>query len=297
MTNIDSVPYKNEQNPEFKICVPHPILSNYIKYYWLLKDDGNQASTAELMLPDGYGEIIFNRIKEPYQRWEIGQQGRDVVDGSYVIANNGKSIFAQRVREIDMIGVKLSTAGLYNLFKVPIHEFSKSPVTFEELENADINLLETRLYEKHSLLEVKTLLDEFFMRRISMYEENHFTNAVHTIHAHRGLINVESVAKKLNVHYSTLERCFKKHAGLTPKDFQKLLRFRYSYLDFKSNPHQFLSERKYYSWDYYDQSHFIKEFASFLSVSPTRFIASKTDYSVAVSHQHLDQQSATRIIY
>ncbi|WP_353098108.1 helix-turn-helix domain-containing protein, partial [Empedobacter brevis] len=64
-----------------------------------------------------------------------------------------------------------------------------------------------------------------------------------------------------------LNRIFKKHLGKSPSEYRKIFRFRNSLLNKKESKN--LTELS--SKDYYDQSHFIKDFKSITKRNPNQF--------------------------
>ncbi|WP_299247551.1 helix-turn-helix domain-containing protein [uncultured Aquimarina sp.] len=272
----------------FRIIEPHWQLKNFVQYYWILKDNGMGESVPELLLPDGYAEIIFNRINESYKRVESNSpENSSLLNKSYTVSSNGKSVFAQRVNKIDMIGVKLMPNFLHKILGIPLTEISKEPVYIENLNNCDISLLEIMLLENDTTHEVKKILDRFFLGKLDEFTPTHFSNALSIIHTSNGKFDIKSVLNTLNIHYSTLERSFKKYSGMSPKSFQRMIRFRNCYSALQKETTNFMNERQYLDYGYYDQNHFIKDFKFFLSTTPSQLIKSKVDFSTDVTHEHL----------
>jgi len=67
---------------------------------------------------------------------------------------------------------------------------------------------------------------------------------------------------------------FKKYVGLTPKAFQRIIRFNEIFQKIKGNKQVAWAEIAY-QCGYSDQSHFIKEFTHFSGFNPQEFIAQK----------------------
>ena len=82
---------------------------------------------------------------------------------------------------------------------------------------------------------------------------------------------LKEVQLEMNLSERTLERLIKEYVGMTPKVYSRIVRFQSSLdllrqADFKS-----LTELTYQS-EYFDQSHFIREFKEFTGTSPRSFL-------------------------
>ena len=76
-----------------------------------------------------------------------------------------------------------------------------------------------------------------------------------------------------------LERNFKKQIGLTPKQLSKVIRLQATLQMLLNQTTRTLTDIAYES-EYYDQSHFIKDFKEFTGLTPKEFL---TDEKMALS--------------
>lgn len=83
-------------------------------------------------------------------------------------------------------------------------------------------------------------------------------------------LNVDSMAKKLDISTPSLFRLFKNHLGQSPKGYLKTLRFRNALNDILNN-NSSLSDITYLN-QFYDQAHFINDFKSFSGYSPKQLL-------------------------
>src|SRR5690606_33901143 len=90
-----------------------------------------------------------------------------------------------------------------------------------------------------------------------------------------GSTNVRMLQKMTNTSPKTLERSFKTEIGMTPKMYQRLLRF--------NQARQYMEENGYIEdwWEmvlrfgFYDRSHFISEFRFFTGQAPKQYICNR----------------------
>lgn len=82
----------------------------------------------------------------------------------------------------------------------------------------------------------------------------------------KGMLPVKELTKKFPYSERTLERIFHKEVGATPYRFICLVRFNYIIRELQKNEYKTLTEL-IQQYDYYDQSHFEKDFKKFLGQS------------------------------
>lgn len=174
-------------------------------------------------------------------------------------------LFGQKTRAVEYhfekgdfeaYGYKLRPGGLFSLFNISADELTDG---FIEL-NSDMyqSALETDsaikiLPEKNTPPDIlKTILAE--------------------IHTQKGDINLGTLIAKFKIGYKQIERLFRRHIGLTPKLYARILRFNNS-LKLHNHPIYNLTDIAYQS-GYFDQNHFIKEAKIFTGHTPSKLLRS-----------------------
>ena len=262
---------------------PHPGLAHLIKFYWVLKDRSPAAPRPEWMLPDPYSEIIFNRIKAPYHRLSKGEVASQICE-SYVIASNGSPVQAAKIEAIDMVGIKLLPHALQAIVGCRVNELTR-PVSLLALGNATLKRLADKLMQDMPEAELKMLLDEAMFNLLSSIKTPLVFQAMDLQVRQRGLLRIDALAEQVGINISTLEKGFKKYVGISPKAFQKMVRFRNFYqsqlqsTDLEEKPH-------FYDFGYYDQNHLIKEFKYFTGRTPSQSFLQSAELSFEITNQH-----------
>ena len=110
--------------------------------------------------------------------------------------------------------------------------------------------------------------------------ENRNTTAIDKvidiIHEKEGMLSVNELLGNIPFGQKTLETQFKKIVGLTPSKYIRLHRFLNLMRQFEKNT---LSLKDLiYMYDYYDESHFNRDFKSFTSKTPKQFF--KNEYVI-----------------
>ena len=111
-------------------------------------------------------------------------------------------------------------------------------------------------------------LDDWFLRRLDRGKEGFVTEV---LGERSGINNLTEIREKTNYSYSTLERYFKKETGMTPKKFQSLQRYKQAVEEiYNSRSDDWMHYVEKYN--YYDQSHFIKEVKRYTRFTPSQLL-------------------------
>lgn len=84
-------------------------------------------------------------------------------------------------------------------------------------------------------------------------------------------LNLNHLASALNISQRYLQKTFLEQVGITQKQFLRMIRFQKTLHEMSSGG-QWNFTSLAYDNNYYDQSHFIKEFRSFTGLSPSEFV-------------------------
>jgi AraC-like DNA-binding protein len=106
------------------------------------------------------------------------------------------------------------------------------------------------------------------------------TPLVDFIYEKKGLLTLRELLDKYPYSERTLERLFKKEVGASPYRFICLVRFNYVIREIECNPDIAISNL-IAQYDYYDHSHFEKDFQKFLGQSVTQY---KNDFNPLLTH-------------
>ena len=95
--------------------------------------------------------------------------------------------------------------------------------------------------------------------------------AIDLIRAKEGLLSIETILKEVNLSQKTLETQFKKIIGLTPGKYIRLYRF--LKLMKKYNNQELNLQDLIFKYNYYDSSHFNKDFKLFMNDTPSSYFS------------------------
>lgn len=244
----------------------------------------------ELILPDGYAELILN-CGEPYTWRNPTQQAERTIQTVHIVGERDASILVDLPSGLNQVGVKFKPAGLFTLLRQPLSELVNQMVSSDELGDSSLQMLGEQVFDASTEAAKIEVLNTFFLRRLLVVDAPNLLveKALRMILRQQGNLRIDSLKDVLGVHYKTLERRFKTHVGLTPKVFARVVRFKHTYKRFHSlaakDPAFFLD------LGYYDQNHFIKDFKYFLHTTPAAYLRQRQAVSDEIVRRGLVERS------
>ena len=245
-------------------------LQKHIDHYWIITD---------------VQEVFFNQ-SALYAYPGITPDMLIVLDGYYTFTylgkkyQNNKSLLFSFIHDkvfLDVsnlkafIVVKFKSRGLASLLPFigfTSEELMKKPVTYtEELFGGSMIDFENHLTQLPQG-EIAAHLDDLFTNAFQKEREGFMVDMAMHVNTN---YNLKEIMRLTNYSYSTLERYFKKETGITPKKYQSLRRFKTTIQELYTtqNPDWMYYVMKF---DFFDQSHFIKEIKKYSSFTPAQLL-------------------------
>ena len=245
-------------------------------YFWVdpKADSGSRGEVPrrwqpQLLLPDGYSEVVFC-VSGRFERRPLGE-GRHaaVMSSSYLIGGRSHSVLTRNLSDIQLAGVKLDSRFLRSIIKTPLSEFRDATLALSDLDANRLRSLEDAVLNARSPAEMKHCLDLFFLQALrNLQPEEGMTSALRNrIQLSRGTLSIMKWARAAYVDARRMERTFCADMGMTPKQYARIVRFKQSYARLMLTGRK-PGELKTHLDGYYDQSHFDREFRKFLGVAP-----------------------------
>lgn len=249
---------------------PDKELSSFIKCYWILESSNQEYPQKQTIVPDGCMEMIFHNgdlYKQYTERGKFIVQPRCFVFGQLT-----------RLLEIEPTGV----TGIFSVRFLPGGFSPFTNIDLKEMENSAISI--KHLFKKdgeelaHSILQAKSisekirLVETFFKSRLSYVDtiDRIIKSTVETILTANGQITVNELSQYSNINRRQLERKFSSAIGLSPKQLSKTIRLQATLKWLLTNPFTSLTALAYQG-EYYDQSHFIRDFKELTGLTPKEF--------------------------
>jgi AraC-like DNA-binding protein len=222
--------------------------------------------------PSGFCSIVFNTgdlyflQSKKYEKLPVPKAfiaGQSIY--SYKLFLNGN---------ISIAGIVFKPAGLATLFGLPVYEYTEERVDMNSVFLPHIvhSLFERLLNEEKPLQKAK-VLEDFLLKHFenSTIQPDYIDHAANTIVESNGMLHVNDLLKDIYMSRRNFERRFFKKVGLSPKYYARVRRIGYLM--------NLIAGKKKVDWaklfsecEYYDQSHFIKDFLEFTGRTPTQYL-------------------------
>lgn len=175
------------------------------------------------------------------------------------------------------IGMTLHPTALYKILNKDISLITNKHILFKEISIELAQKLEPIFLKyKDNLPQLEKEIIQF-IENLDLTIDNdvkYIDKAIEFIFKEEGLTQVKDLLKIIPFSLKSLELKFQKIIGLTPKKFIKMIRFNKLIIKYQSNEIEL--KDLIYKYNYYDQSHFSKDFKLFMNQSPKLFF--KQDY-------------------
>jgi len=265
---------------------PSPLLADLVECYWMVRAPGNTLGKQERLIPGGRIETIFN-FADPLC-WLLTQDNTQgaVMQNAFLMRPRDRIYYVYGTGTIDMAGIRFKPGGLAAFTNVPAVTILNRVVPAEYIFGSDVNNWQALLYETETDEDKVNLLNKLLLQAVKNYgpDMQMVKKVIEVIRIDAGSTHVQSICDKAGWYYKKLGRAFQKNAGYTPKYYCKIVRFNRA-LRLMANSPRSLTEICY-DCNYFDQSHFIKDFHQFAGTAPGSF--KKEDNRVAsflIKHQ------------
>lgn len=221
---------------------PPAALASLMRCIWTLHGDGSPAH-VDRILPDGSFELVFHR-------GDVFTQNGKPQPRTMLVGELKSAVLVAQSARIDVIGMRVRPGGFHALTGLDAAELAGSIHDARDVFGEDeLEPIIARLSNRWS--ETDARVDA----------------AVAAIRRRHGRLRIGRLASALNVSERTLERLFRHHVGLSPKELARVARFQ--------------AEVSGKDGAYFDDSHRNREFRELAGATPAVVFAGRTDLADA----------------
>lgn len=257
----------------FKTYNPSPSVAHVVDYYWRSVIPLQQSLTQEVPTPLMQGMTFnLNRLAE---KMVFGDRIMEMNDYCYLFGQPAKHrLSLSHQSGVDIFGVKFTTTGLYTLTGVDMQHIADAIVPADCIWGREIEWLCEALYEASDVVGMIQVLEQFIQKKLkkrpTLTLHPPFEAALGYMET-KCIYSLQDILERTFMSQRTMERYFRTRLGLTPKRYAQICRFNAvkQILDKQPVPNW---QEVVYSFGYYDQSHFIKEFKKLSGKTPVQYI-------------------------
>jgi len=263
---------------------PDPALLPFVECYFVWQSD--ELISQELVVespPAGFCSIVFNSgsgyllQNKKYERLEVPKQ--------FI---SGQSIYSYRLflkGNISIAGIVFKPAALASLFDLPVFEYTEERIELARVFNKDlVNKTATEISEAGDIMRRVKILEEFVLAACEhrIPQTDYIDCAANLIVDKNGLLHVHELMENIYMSRRNFERKFFRKVGLSPKYYARIRKIGYLM--------NLIAGKKKADWpaifsacEYYDQSHFIKDFLEFTGRTPKQYLEENTELANIVN--------------
>ncbi|WP_422351593.1 DUF6597 domain-containing transcriptional factor [Flagellimonas sp.] len=251
---------------------PSKHLAGVIKHYLFI--DGVQGAEGLQQLrffTDGNAHLVF-RLRETM----LSQGALENQEGPFIVGGIKTNKNFAVLGDFSVIIVVFQPTGLYQLTGIPSYELGQEIINGTFILDASIATLQEQLESCYKSKQQVDLLDAYFLDYIQKGihpMDYRFSAVVKSILNARGQSKVGQLSKGSVYTERSLQRAFKKYMGIPPREYLRIVRFHnfLGFLNLESDCATLTSIGL--TAGYYDQSHSIRDFKDFTSLTPKDYMA------------------------
>ncbi len=167
--------------------------------------------------------------------------------------------------------IPIRLTSLFKFISPPLCNVKNSVLDIEEIWGETAKYLKKQLELSTDIDRNTELLDLFLMNKLKNISKKS-VSFIERIDSYikEGNLSVDDLVRCSNVSYRTIHRFFTRNFGIGPKEYLKLIRFNRVCCLLKNKSFNDWTEIAF-KCGYYDQSHFIHDFKTFMKISPEEF--------------------------
>ena len=247
---------------------------NIINNIFVLAFEEEDLPFKTIIVPTGFPSIayVFGERQKIIHNKEVTDFNELIVSGQF------DSNYDLIVDFVSLnLGINLHPTALYKLLNTNVSLLTNKHICLKDT-NPDFFKKASKIFIKNKV-DVSSFVKEFlnFIDNLELNIDKDVIQidlAINYILEKEGMIQVVDLLKVVALSQKSLETKFKKIIGLTPGKYTRLIRFTKLMRKYESKEIDLTD--LIYMYNYYDHSHFIKDFKLFMSESPKVYF--KKDY-------------------
>lgn len=252
--------------------LPHPLLSPYIELYLYSQMDSLEMD----LIPRGNNQLFF-LLNEQHTATDISTNSS--YKARFFLSSPGTRHYRLICSEkLSCVGIIFKPFGAYRLLGIPqnhlVDDFTDMEIIFPSSIKELKHKMEDNIHHPEKILQI---LEDWLLKQLmnlSKIDVNSISFACQNICNNKGILPISELSKTMLLSKRTIENNFLQQIGISPKMYSRITRFHNSIGALQSKED---IQEICFQMNFFDQSHFIKEFKHFSGYTPTKFFNRKRD--------------------
>jgi AraC-like DNA-binding protein len=254
--------------------VKHPLLKNYIKFFWELHIENAQLNHK--IIPQRNINLRFNLNETAQYLCSDGQE--QLLEDIYFqgMQDHFRNIHLKVNGKVDVLGICFFSDGFYPFIKIPVSEFKNQVLGVQEVGFRLAGIIGEKLKEAPDVASRLDILEKelALLLIVETNEPEKFRQIFNAVKQSDNSLQISEFCRQNNISLRQLERMYSKYVGVSASTYGTLNRFHRSLNQLLYTGYDKLSDLAYDN-GYFDQMHFIKEFKRYTGNTPRNFLYQK----------------------
>ncbi|MFB6456850.1 DUF6597 domain-containing transcriptional factor [Chitinophaga sp. Hz27] len=245
-----------------RIIPPILPLRPYIRYFWVLENKRIDYTEKLKLIPEGLPGLVFQENPSAFENSDKQSLPQTFIFGqaTHYAELNASGTFRN-------IGVCFQPTALSSVFGIAASELTEKHIAVNDLIKNTIN---DQLLNTPVLSQKIAVLEQCFLQLTDGHHPEN-ANIQHALLQLEQGKTLRQLQEALQISERSLERLFKHHVGISPKLYARICRFQATLKMLRNTRNTTLTEIAYLE-NYFDQSHFIRDFKFFAGTTPKAFL-------------------------
>lgn len=258
----------------YGLYAPPQHLRGLVRYFWNYESSSADDMPSEYQaMADACPELIFQ-----YNGGFLEHNNYM----SYLRAPRSDSQVLHLGEHIGLFGVRLYPHAVRQLLGIPNSDLVNGSYELSHIFGSEYNFVNEQMFEAPSTDEKIKVADNFLSALWRASSKDPIYECIRLMLQYEGNVDLDELRALTGLSVKQFERRFKAVAGFPPKFYSRIMRFQGTKRKYASGKFRTLSELSH-ACDYYDQSHFIREFKEFSGMQANHFFKIVADTSTEES--------------